>query len=94
MIHELEITEPVVRDSVFIFAARKCPPSESQVRGAFEILAHFMDVTEPDPRLIQSDGTPVDGWESRTAILELQKIIGCLHPLYNAAIRALRDEVR
>jgi hypothetical protein len=92
MIDEIEITE--VRESVFIAAARKCPPSESLVRGVMEILAHFMDVTEPDPRLVQSDGTPVDGWESRTALLELQRIIGPIAPLTQAAIRALRDEVR
>lgn len=80
--------------SVFLTAARKCPPSEYQVRGVMEVLAHFLDITEPDPRLIQSDGLPVDGWEARTALIELQKIIGPIHPLTQAAIRALREEVQ
>lgn len=81
-------------ESVFIAAAKRCPPSEYQVRGVMEILAHFLDVTEPDHRLIQSDGTPVNGWEARTALLELQKIIGSIHPLTQAAIHALREELR
>jgi hypothetical protein len=83
-----------VQESVFTVAARRCPPSEYQVRGLMEVLAHFLDVTEPDSRLIQSNGIPVDGWEARTALLELQKIIGPIHPLTQAAIHALRDEVR
>jgi hypothetical protein len=79
--------------SVFLVAASHCSPSAGQVRGVMEILAHFLDVTEPDARLIQSDGLPVNGWESRTALIELQKIIGPIHPLTQAASYALRSEV-
>jgi len=93
VIDDIEVAKAPL-ESVFLVAARKCPPSEYQVRGVMEILAHFLEVTEPDFRLLQADGTPVNGWEARTALLELQRIIGPIHPLTTAAIHALREEVR
>jgi hypothetical protein len=81
-------------ESVFIAAAKRCPPSEYQVRGVMEILSHFLDVREPDARVIQLNGIPVKGWQARTALLELQKILGPIHPLTQAAIHALREELR
>ena len=87
--------ETEVQESVFIAAAKRCPPRAVATRAICEILDKYHPDMEPDESLRQVNGEFIGGAEARTALKFVAHLLGPIHPFVNEIMaHDLREELR